>query len=331
MLAVPLVAWLLLQTAPPAAAPAVDVEPAVVDFGMLASGEARAGRFTLHNRGLQPVTVASATPSCKCTSITPVAGRTIPPGGSIELSASMEAPRAPGPKDAKVFIAIEGASQPLIARMQGEVVWPVQPEPPYVDALQGRRNGAVRLRSTDGRAFRVLGLDGHSAGGTSGEGPRTEHVIEWDLSRMPPGGLRQWSMVETDHPDAPLIPLRIRHESTGVRFDPDSDRRAWFLPESVVLCGRLKPGQAVERTLVLENGTPRGKPRPQGWDEVRSAEAMDPAMKVQLLSAEPRGDSVLLRLRVEFGPAARGFVYLPFAVRTATGEGRGFVAAVVEP
>jgi len=331
MLPILLACLLGIACVPPDAPVGVVIEPAVVDFGRLGSGEARTGRFTLRNAGPAPVKVNSAFPSCKCTAVTDLAGREIPPGGSVEFSATMEAPRAPGEKDAKIFVVLEGASQPMVAKMRGVVTWPVQPEPAYVDALQGRRKGSVRLVSTDGRPFRVLGLDGRAAADGSGEQARTEHDVAWDLTTLPEGGLRQWMLVQTDHPEAPLVPLRVRHESTGVRFDPDAERRGWFLPESVVLCGRVKPGQAVQRTLVLENGTPRGKPKPAGWDQVQSVRSLDPRVKAELVKSEPRGDSVVVTLAITFESPASGLVYLPVGIRTALGEGRCFAAAVVEP
>ncbi|NBX24874.1 MAG: DUF1573 domain-containing protein [Planctomycetes bacterium] len=76
---------------PPDAPAGVVIEPSVVDFGRLASGEARTGRFVVRNTGSAPVKVNSAFPSCKCTAVTDLAGREIPPGGSVELSATMEA------------------------------------------------------------------------------------------------------------------------------------------------------------------------------------------------------------------------------------------------
>jgi hypothetical protein len=331
MVAALLACLLGMATVPPGAPAGVVIEPAVVDFGRLASGESRTGRFVVRNTGTAPVKVNSAFPSCKCTAVTDLAGREIPPGGSVELSATMEAPRAPGEKDAKIFVLLDGAAQPMVAKMKGVVTWPVQPDPPFVDALQGRRKGTIRLASTDGKPFRVLSVDGRPAGGTSEEGSRAEHEIAWDLTTLPEGGLRQWMLVETDHPDAILIPLRVRHESTGVRFDPDADKRGWFLPESAVLCGRVKPGQAVERTLVLENGTPRGKPKPAGWDQVQGVKSLDPRVKAELLKSEPRGDSVVLTLRFTFEAPASGLVYLPVAIRSALGEGRCFATAVVDP
>lgn len=317
--------------APQGAPAGVVIDPPLIDFGRLSAGEARTGRFIIRNQGTAPVKVTTAFPSCKCTAVSGIDGREIPPGGSAEVSATMEAPRAPGPKDAKIFIVLEGAPQPMVAKMQGVVTWPVQPEPPYVDALQGRRSGSVRLAATDGRPFRVLSIDGRSTAGPANSEARLEQQVTWDLSTPPEGGLRQWLLVETDHPDAPLIPLRVRHESTGVRFDPDAEKRGWFLPESVILCGRVKPGQSVERTLVLENATTRGKTRPPGWDAVQSVQSADPRIKAELLKAQPRGDSVLLTIRISFETGPAGFAWLPVTVRTASGEGRCFAAAVVQP
>ena len=329
MLSAFLACLLTTVTALQGAPTGVVVDPPLIDFGKLAAGEARTGKFTIRNQGPAPVKVTTAFPSCKCTAVSDLAGREIPPGGSAEVSATMEAPRAPGPKDAKIFIVLEGAAQPMVAKMQGVVTWPVQPDPPYIDALQGRRTGTVRLASTDGRPFRVLSVDGRPVAPVAAAG--TEQQVTWDLGTTPDGGIRQWMLVETDHPEAPLVPLRVRHESTGVRFDPDAEKRGWFLPESVVLCGRVHPGQAIERTLVLENATTRGKPRPTSWDAVQLVQSAEPRVKAELAKFQRRGDSVLITVRLVFEASAKGFVYLPVTVRTASGEWRCFAAAVVEP
>ncbi|MCH8835857.1 MAG: hypothetical protein IH925_07905, partial [Proteobacteria bacterium] len=48
--------------------------------------------------------------------------------------------------------------------------------------------------------------------------PRSAYTVRW---HVPPrsiddcAGARLWWVVETDHPDCPILPLRIRHECTG--------------------------------------------------------------------------------------------------------------------
>jgi len=312
----------------------VRVEPSTVDFGRLEPGEARTATFRLCNDSVRAVRVLSAFPSCKCTDITDLAGAQIPAGGQVELKATLQAPRAPGPKDAKVFVTLEGVSRPVVAQMQGEVVWAVQPSPPYVDALKGVRTGTVMLRSTDQATFRVLSVDGRPPAGAPGSdptAPASEHGVTWDLQGVPDGSFRQWMLVETDHPKARLIPLRVRHESTGVRFDPLATQRGWQVPESVVVLGAVKAGQTVTCRVVLENAVPKGKPRPAGWDRINGVRAEDPRLKAELVQATVKADAVDVTLRVTVQPGSTGVLWMPVAIEGATGTGHCFVAAVVDP
>lgn len=312
----------------------VRVEPSTVDFGQLEPGAARTATFRLHNDSTRAVRVQSAFPSCKCTDITDLAGVEIPAGGQVELQATLQAPRAPGPKDAKVFVTLEGASRPLVAQMQGEVVWAVQPSPPYVDALKGARTGTVTLRSTDQAPFRVRSVDGRPPVGAAASDPAVpalEHVMTWNLHGVPDGSFRQWMLVETDHPGARLIPLRVRHESTGVRFDPGATKRGWQVPESVVVLGAVKVGDAATCRVILENAVPRGKPRPAGWDRITGVRSEDPRLQAELLQATAKGDAVEVTMRVTVQPGSPGVLWMPVAIEGATGMGRCFVAAVVDP
>ena len=94
-------------------------------------------RFVLRNVGPVPLTIARAQPSCKCTDISPIVGKTIPPGGTLELAAALQVPKSPGDKDAKVMISVEGMDGLVLAKMVADVTQPVRSEPAYVDALRG--------------------------------------------------------------------------------------------------------------------------------------------------------------------------------------------------
>ena len=152
----------LPSAAAPADAPLL-IDPPHIDLGAIAPGSVQTRSFTLRNVSDKPVTIVSAFPSCKCTTLTDLAGKEIAPGGTVELKASMDAPRAPGPKDAKVFVTLKGGGRPLIAKMEGVVTLPVQPSPPYIDALKGNRNGAVEFTAGDGKPFRILSVEGAPA------------------------------------------------------------------------------------------------------------------------------------------------------------------------
>ena len=321
---------------PAAAAPSpVMLEPSEFDLGRIPPGSSQVRTFTLRNTGSTPVKIVSAFPSCKCTTLTDLAGKEIPAGGAIELKASLDAPRTPGTKDAKVFVNLEGGSRPLVAKLHGEVTLPVQPSPPFVDALKGNRTGTIEFASTDGKPFRVLAVDGAAPQfadfDPAKDAPRSHYLVRWDFTMVPDGKFRQWMVVETDRADCALVPIRIRNESTGARFDPDVDRRGSFLPESIVVAGRMKPGESKDLEIELESSAPKGKQQTPYWDRVLKMQCTAPEAHVQLLDAPRVGDRAMVRFRMTLSTKAQGYAYVPVTIETGTGVARCFVAVVATP
>jgi hypothetical protein len=321
----------------PAAPSALVVEPPEVNFGRVAPGTKHPARFVLRNAGAAPLTIASAKPSCKCTDVSPIEGKTIPPGGTLELTAALQVPKSPGEKDAKVMIAVVGSPGLVLAKMVADVTQPVRAEPAYVDALKGVSAGTVRLSSVDGKPFRVL-----SAGGKAPElvgfdpakdAPRAAYELRWSVSAMG-APLPQWWVVDTDRADCAQIPLRIRHETTGARFDPEQGKRFWFPPESVVLAGVAKPGVAVRLSTTIEHLNPaaQGRVTAPDWGKVTALSVPGGEGTAAMVSATPRGTD-FVDIEFDFTPAAgrAGALYVPVRVTTPTGSGNVFVAVTVAP
>lgn len=150
---------------------------------------------------------------------------------------------------------------------------------------------------------------------------------------VPDGKFRQWMVAETDRDECPLIPLRIRNEGTGSRFDPNVDKRGSFMPESIVVAGRMKPGEARDLEFELEGSAPKGKPQQPYWDRVLAAHCKDEAAHAQLLEVKPSGpDRVRVRFRFTLATTASGFVYAPVSFDTGTMlPFTCFVTAVARP
>lgn len=316
-------------------APPVRCEPAEVDFGIVTPGSSHEARFVLRNAGTQPVRIAKATPSCKCTEISPVEGLVIAPGSELELRATLAVPRTPGEKDAKVFLVFEGFKAPLLAKMRADASLPVRATPAFVDALKGVSSGSVRVESRDGKPFRIL-----SAGGTApivtgpqpGD-PQAAYDIGWTLPRPDASGqIPLWWLVETDRDDAPIVALRIRHETTGVKADPGKDARFWFFPDPIVVAGRLAPSTPIELSTEIHHNNPKGRGRIErpDWQSVQSVRSLSPLATATLIEARAGGpEESEVRFRFELAPGASGMLVIPVEVRTATGTGVVPVAASV--
>lgn len=313
----------------------VSITPPLIDFGAIKPGSRQKGEFKIKNNGTTAVKIESAFPSCKCTTLSDLAGKEIMPGAELVLSASLDAPRTPGEKDAKVFVTIAGSPQPLVAKMQGVVQLPLLVTPSFIDALKGKTRGVVEISNPTKKPFHILSCDGQSPQfvdfDPSKDAARDTYRVRWDFSLVPDGRLQQWWCVETDVQDCPIIPLRIRHETTGIRFDPKADERRWFIPEAIAIAGKIAMNKSVELEIEFESSVSKGKPQPLGWDMVRGVQPLDPAFAAELISSKREGDRVRVQFRFTALKPNSQFIYAPLAIQTDTGSGRFFVAAVVSP
>ena len=325
-------------TSPPAAPAAVVVEPPLIDFGRVAPGSRHPARFMVRNVSSAPVTVARAMPSCKCTDLSDIVGRTIAPGAAIELTATLAVPGSPGQKDAEVLIALQGVPGVARARMQADVTMPVRVEPAHVDALKGVQEGEIRVTSVDGAPFRVTAAGGRAPAfvgfDPAVDAPRAEYRLRWRMQELGSPALPQWLVIDTDRADCPQVPLRIRHETTGSRFDPGRTARFWFVPESIVLAGRVRAGTPVELRTTIEHLNPaaQGRVTNPAWSQVRGVAVPGGEGTAELVSATPRGEAFVdLVFRFTAAPGRQGPMYVPVMIDTATGQGAVFVAATVVP
>lgn len=291
----------------PAKVPVV-VDPAKVSFGKIKPESINPAVFKVTNVGSAPLKIVKATPSCKCTAITPVEGKVIAPGETIEISASLKAPSVPGERDAKVFVMFEGYKAPVILELVGDVTMDIACEPAFVDALKEKKAGTIKVRSLDGKPFRIL-----SAGGarpsfkpgtpTDADGAKSDYEVQWTvegLTTMP-----IWWVVETDRPGARLLPLRVRHETTGSKWDMARFERQWHLKDGLVFVGAVEVGKSVEHTLELEyynppsNDPSKVRPKKPNWSTFKAVSVADPSVKVEVVEHKMVGDSSLeVKIRV---------------------------------
>lgn len=327
-------AFSLLAAAPSGAqAPAapqqpspIVIAPPVVELGAIEPGSTHPAKFTIINGGKTEITVVAATPNCKCTAISDVAGRKIAPGGTLELSASLAAPRAPGVKEAVVFLTFNGAP-PAQAKIRGDVRLKVIAEPPYVDALKEVTSGTVKLRAADGKPFSITRSGGKPpvfvGFDPAKDQPRAEYEIRWDLSGLACEQMPLWWFVWTDRGDCAVVPLRVRDECTGSKHDQGRFGRFWIVKESLVDAGRVhngKPG-AIEVELEHYNPPKRGAVERPEWRAVTSVRSLIPGVEVKFVSKRDVGvDGAMLTLEVT---AAQGGSFEgEIEIETATGKGR---------
>ena len=316
----------------------VVVQPESISFGAVPPGSSHTASFTIVNTTPSPMTVRAAVPSCKCTALTDIIGKSIPAGGTLKFDATMEVPLTPGVKDATVQIVIEGLPKPLMAKLSAESVMPIRVDPAYIDALKGKSTGTVVAKSADGQPFRIRSVAGAAPQfvgfDPASDAPRAEYTLRWTAPSAPCESMPLWWVIETDRADCPLVPLRIRHECTGSKADPGRFAREWFFPEPIGIVGRVATGTAAETVVPIEHYNPQARgavQRPQ-WKDVVRVETRDPRATAALVRAQS-GTREQVDVRLSITPSAQlvGFFAIPVDIVTATGTGTITVYGIAEP
>ena len=189
-------------------------EPANMDFGFLPPNTAGEGIVLLRNTSDKPLTINLVQPSCKCTTISDLVGKQIPPGGTVELQIKLDGAPAMGVRRSSVKVMVDGCGRALEVVVKGEVSLPVRIVPPYINAIEQKNmTGRVILESTNKKPFRILSSLG---GPISIQGfddtkdePRSSYVVGYDLTAFSTD-LPPYIFFETDAPDAGVIDVRVR-------------------------------------------------------------------------------------------------------------------------
>ena len=198
-------------------APPMVSEPASIDFGFLPPNTPGEGIVLLRNTSDKPLTINLVQPSCKCTTISDLVGKQIPPGGTVELQIKLDGAPAMGVRRSSVKVMVDGFGRALDVAVKGEVSLPVRIVPPYINAIEQKNmTGRVILESTNKKPFRILSSLG---GPISIQGfddtkdePRSSYVVGYDLTALSKD-LPSYVYFETDAPEAGVVDVRVRHEN----------------------------------------------------------------------------------------------------------------------
>lgn len=295
------------RPAPLQAVPPIRLEPPVLDFGFVAPGSDSTGVVKLVNTGDAPLKVLAVQPSCKCTTISDLEGRTIPVGGFVELESTLEAAAAPGPKKAQIRVLVDGYTQVLVVELKAEVALSVRVTPPYINAVEGKnQTGRLVVQSTDGKPFRICSTHGmpprYVGFDPATDEPRAQYLVEYDIADLGDRIPRYW-VVETDRPDAPLVDVLLRHERSFPKFNIR-------MRDYRIAAGVVPAGGSGEFTIRLENRA----------DPVTAAISRSAAGKVDFVGQVVGEEETEVTLRLTPAPGSEGFLYLPFTIFTQQGQ-----------
>lgn len=317
----------------------ISVFPGKFELGDIEPGSEHARTFILKNDSQGPVVVQRTVTTCKCTSTTNIDGVTIAPGGTLEFEAVLKAPRTPGIKNAKVQVFFGNGSRPLTVELEGDVTMPIKATPAYVGGPRGKQmSGVVQVASVDGRPFKILSAGNepprYSGFNPATDEPRSKYTLRWDIARIADLPRNIWWVVYTDHPDCPVLPLRIRNAETGAKSDQARFQRHWIYDENIVNAQALQAGVPVQLDVVIKHYNPRARGAIQqpDWLVTRGMSTRSTDAEVALLSATPLSEE---EVRVVFSLTPRrdfsGPMYVHVTLQTATGSGEFAVLALVSP
>lgn len=296
------------QATPPAAG-AVSVDQANVDLGFITPRSTINHTFRITNTGGIPLKVMAVKPSCTCTTTINLDGKVIAPGATLEVPASMRAPASTGQKQVMVNVVLQGLPKVVELRMAGEIAFPVRAttsvqgkDVPYVDADTdpSRVRGTVKLKSTDGKPFLVRAVQGQppmvEAFDPAKDAPRAEYTVAYDLTRFPK--VPPYLVIETDHPGARLIDLRVRHATTQIK-------PVLSLAEFRASAGCVKVGAVVGLDIEIKN---------LGMLQVVGVRSGDPRFTATM--AGQTGDAKLrtVAFTIVASPQAAGFSIFPVVI-----------------
>lgn len=300
------------QPAQALGAPPVEFHPPVLDFGPILPNESVNGEFVVTNLGDTPLRIVQATTTCQCTSTTNVNGRVLQPGEFMTMEAGITGRTNTGTRREGVRFIFEGYAQYVQYDLVGEVTLPVRATPTIFNLAGGDRTGHVAVESLDGRPFNIF-----SAYGTAPryldfdadiDEPRNRYVLEWDLTGVPDEAIPRWWIIETDHPDCPVLDCFVRHPVTL-----QTGRASWYIVERRVNLGWIEPGSMVRVTATLANIQPS--------ESIQVARSLSSQFDAVLERVErTAGTEFACTVRLDFKPSARGTISGAFEIITIAGS-----------
>jgi hypothetical protein len=241
------------------AVPPIRVLPPTLDWGTVAPSAIKSGSVQLQNISSEPLKIIAVQPSCKCTTTSDLDGMVIPPGGSIELEADLEAQPNPGPRTTQIRVLFEGYSNVLTITAKADVSRPIRARPPYINAVNGQNpTGSLLVSSIDRSPFKIVGVQGNPprySGGNEPDQDRNSYILDYDIVDylQPDGRYPRFVVIETDRADAPLLEVMLRHENSMPSLSPIFKLRIYQMN-----LGRVAPGGSVKFELGVRESTTTG-------------------------------------------------------------------------
>lgn len=310
--------------------PPIQVIPRTLDWGIVAPRASVSGSVRLENTSDKPLKIISIQPSCKCTTTDDLNGQTIPPRGSVELEAVLDAQPNPGPRTTQIRVLIEGYGNVLTIQAKAEIARPIRTRPPYINAVEGKNPiGSYMVSSLDRSPFKILSVQGREPSflqpGDANQ-LKNSYVLTYDIEEylQPDGRYPRFIVVETDRADSPLVEIMLRHELSTPKLSRD-----FKINDYKVNLGRVAPGGSVDHEIGIQESTTTGPlVAVLGDESIVRAEIVD-----QTVNEET--DALLARVQFTVPEGTpEGFYYFPlqlYASNQADLEIPAFISVRTDP
>ena len=276
-----------LATASTEAPPPFSVGEQPIQLGYLLLGQTSTTMIELKNEGDEPFTIQKIITGCNCTKIEAM-NNFVPAGGSTTLVIDHEPyPYIHGWTKAFRIQTIERPDywyQFVCRATCGYAVQLNKGASPRVVT----ETGNITAQSIDGQPFRITSVHGQPPVlqdfNPATDELRNNYIIEFDLEKICPLGTFGAALVmETDHPDAPMIAMLLGNPD--LRRSLDAQPQSWRPFEDYLLTGNVKPGGdwvehtfTLKRTRALEGELPTLNAEMSGFDgeaSPREVEVLD--------------------------------------------------------
>lgn len=285
----------------PSGSAPIEFEPRLVDVGYMLPNEKRDAVFQIRNLSDEPVKITFVKPSCACTTLDDLTGTVIPPHGAVSLTAQLKAYSKPSPISSSITFLFEGYADSSQVTLIAQVARAIKTVPQIFNCVSGVMSGRVVVQSVDGRSFtifaanrqppRYIGFDPEI------DEPRNAYVLEWNVSQYSEETLPGWWMIETDHPDCPVVDVWVRHRSNMPERVPG---RVWRLRTQHVVVNNIEPGGSAEFTLDVVK---------LGRDAIYSVHSLSKEFNAKLVSLERNGEDAEATVRITPVPGHQGLLY----------------------
>ena len=285
----------------PSGSAPIEFEPRLVDVGYILPNETKDVTFQIRNLSDEPVKITLVKPNCACTTLDDLTGTVIPPHSAIPLTAQIKARSKPSPLTTSITFLFEGYAESSDVTLSAQISRAIKTVPQTFNCASGVMSGRVVVQSIDGRPFTIfaanreppqfIGFDPET------DELRSSYVLRWTVSQYSLETLPDFWIIETDHPDCPVVDVSVRHRSN---LFPPVPGRVWHMLTQHVVVDSIEHGQTAEFTVEIKK---------LGNDEIYSVHSLSKEFNAQLVSLEHNGDDAEATVRITPVLGHQGLLY----------------------